>query len=400
MNLFFCNKNAPQVSYYAKVDDIPKQVFNELDCCNHLYFSPGYLSALELNHENIQFSYMVLLDQHSKAIGLAIIQLVDFYLDSVQETMESLFHWLRCIGRKAGLLSPEKPFKILTCGNTFVSGEHGIYIRPDQDKKTVINQSVAGLLHFVETVPNLKSEVDAFMVKDFAEETLASTDDLEDEGFYSFQVDPNMVMTLRPDWQDFDDYLAAMRTKFRVKAKKALEKSATLRVEALTAARMEALEPQLTQLYKSVASNASFNLGDFSLGAYVHLLNNLGNRYFVNAYWQESQLVGFASGMITDDSVDAHFVGIDYEVNRTYAVYQRMLYDYISMAIAHKARYLVLGRTASEIKSSVGAEPRDMTIYLRHKKTIPNKILSLFLRKIEPTAFVQKHPFKAVVPKK
>ena len=100
--------------------------------------------------------------------------------------------------------------------------------------------------------------------------------------------------------------------------------------------------------------------------------------------------------MFNQNSLDAHFVGIDYQFNKTYAIYQRMLYDYISLAIEHKMKTINFGRTASEIKSSVGAVPQDLTIYLRHKNSIPNRILSVFLKKIQPTEFHQKKPFKKI----
>jgi hypothetical protein len=94
--------------------------------------------------------------------------------------------------------------------------------------------------------------------------------------------------------------------------------------------------------------------------------------------------------------LDAHFVGIDYLLNKEYAIYQRMLYDYIKIAIKKRIKVLNFGRTASEIKSSIGAVPQDLTMYIRHKKSIKNRILRLFLQKIEPTPFHQKFPFKKV----
>jgi hypothetical protein len=33
-------------------------------------------------------------------------------------------------------------------------------------------------------------------------------------------------------------------------------------------------------------------------------------------------------------------------------------------------------------------------MYLRHKKTIKNRILKLLLQRVQPTAFQQKFPFK------
>ena len=106
-------------------------------------------------------------------------------------------------------------------------------------------------------------------------------------------------------------------------------------------------------------------------------------------------MVGFLSGMINQRNFDSHFVGIDYKYNREYAIYQRILYDYVGIAIEQKLHKINFGRTASEIKSSVGAIAEDLTIYLRHKKNIPNKFLSLLLNNFKPTPFSQKSPFKA-----
>lgn len=105
-------------------------------------------------------------------------------------------------------------------------------------------------------------------------------------------------------------------------------------------------------------------------------------------------MVGFISGVINNTSLDAHFVGIDYQLNRKHAIYQRMLYNYIEIAIDKKLKTINFGRTASEIKSSIGAFPQDLTMYLRHKKTIKNRILKLFLQRVLPTPFQQKFPFK------
>ena len=129
-------------------------------------------------------------------------------------------------------------------------------------------------------------------------------------------------------------------------------------------------------------------------GTYKVLKDNLGAAYFLRAYWLEDKLVGFSSGVFNKNSLDAHFVGIDYALNKEYAIYQRMLYDYILIGIQKKVTMINFGRTASEIKSSVGAVPQDLTIYLRHKKTITNRILSLFLKRIQPSEFKEKHPFK------
>ena len=389
MNILTCKNQTSKAECFSSIHEIPDKVWSELECTDNLYFNPKYLETLA-NNINIQFAYIVLFDNDKKAIAFATIQIVDFYLDSVQNDMQSVVEWVKCMGRRLRIISPEKPFKILTCGNTFVSGEHGVFIKNDQDKKTILRE----IANAVVTYSNSNTNVDVFMLKDFEKESLFITDELYEEGYNSFKVDPNMVLSLNENWESLDDYLASLKTKFRVKARRALKLSSSLQVEDVTEDRLRDLLPEMDVLYKTVSTKASFNLGDFNLKTFRALKEKIGDDYIIKAYWLEDQLVGFLSGMINKNTLDAHFVGIDYKHNRDYAVYQRMLYDYINMAIQNKLDIVNLGRTASEIKSSIGAIPQDLTIYLRHKKTIPNKILSLFLNKIQPTEFKQKHPFK------
>ena len=203
-----------------------------------------------------------------------------------------------------------------------------------------------------------------------------------------------MILKINPKWQDFEDYLDVLKTKFRVKAKKAMKLSNNLVTKEISVLNFDEHLLKMTELYKKVVTKAAFNLGEFNLQTYKSLKTKLGDSYILKSYWIDDKMVGFMSGMINNSHLDAHFVGIDYELNKQHAIYQRMLYDYIKIAIDNKIEVLNFGRTASEIKSSVGAIPQDLTVYIRHKKSIRNKFLKLFLLKIQPTKFNQKFPFK------
>ena len=390
----FC-KSTSNAHYYSSVEDIPIEIWEDLGCTDNLYLSPKYLSAIANHHQQIQFYYIILFDREKKPVAFSTIQIVEFDIKSVQNDALFSLEKITYLFEKLHIISSKKPIKILTSGNTFVSGEHGIFIKSTENKQTVIKELAKSVVNFVNTDPKLKKEVKAYMLKDFIKESLIITNELHEESYYSFNVDPNMVMAIDKDWLSFSDYLAAMKTKFRVKAKKAMERSCTLETVVITKENLEEHIPKMTSLYHNVSSKADFNLGKFNLESFKSLKNNLGDDYIINAYFLDNNLVGFLSAMINKNSLDAHFVGIDYEYNREYAVYQRMLYDYVTIGIDKKLDFINFGRTASEIKSSIGAIPQDLTIYLRHKKSIPNKLFCLFLNKIEPTSFSQKFPFKA-----
>ena len=392
----FCTKTENAL-FFSSIDEISVETWQDLNCDNNLYFSRNFLISIEKNHPEINFSYIILVDKNQKPTAFASVQIIDFYLDAIRNDLELFVRKVKNIGRKLHLIPNKKPLKLLICGNTFVSGEHGIFIKQNQDKKIIIKELAKAILHFVSTDKKLK--IDAFLLKDFINESLFITDELKDFNYHPFSVEPNMVLNLDKNWKNFDDYLASMKTKFRVKAKKAIQLSSEIIVENVTSENIENQLPKMTELYKKVAVNATFNLNDFNLETYTDFKKKLGENYILKTYWLNNKIVGFMSGIINKDSLDAHFVGIDYQLNREYAIYQKMLYNYIEIAIGKNLKVINFGRTASEIKSSVGAVPQDLTMYLRHKKSITNRILKVFLQRVQPTPFQQKFPFKTITPK-
>jgi predicted N-acyltransferase len=389
--LTFC-KNTNTALFFSAIDEIPSQIWEVLGCKKNSYFHPNFLKSLEKNHPKIIFSYIVLVDNQKQPTAFASLKIIDFYVNSIKKD----FPFLRNIGRKLRVFPDKKPLKLLICGNTFVSGEHGIFIKEEENKKAIIKELAESINHFVNSNKKLKKQIDAFLLKDYAKESLSITNELKKFNYHAFSVEPNMKLELQENWHTFDDYLDAIKTKFRVKAKKAFALSASLRIEEVTLNNIPQKLPKMTTLYEKVASNAGFNLVDFNLETYKDLKEKLGDNYILKTFWLDAEIVGFISGIINNSSLDAHFVGIDYQLNRTHAIYQRMLYTYIEIAIDKKLKTINFGRTASEIKSSIGAVPQDLTMYLRHKKTIKNRILKLFLQRVQPTPFQQKFPFKKI----
>lgn len=387
-------KNTNTALFFTSISDIPKDVWLELNCTKNIYFHQDYLLSLEKNNSHIGFSYVVLLDELKKPNALATVQIIDFPLDEIENSMNKNFHQLKCFGRRLGIFPKLNPIKILVCGNVFVSGEHGIFIKENQDKQKVIKDLAKSISHFINSNKTLSKEVSIYLIKDFIKESLTITNELHDSNYYSFNVEPNMVLNLDPNWKNFQGYLDAMKTKFRVKAKRALSLSNAIIIEDASKENIKDLLPKITELYKTVSEKADFNLGDFNLETYMDLKDKLGENYILQTYWHNNNIVGFISGIINNESLDAHFVGIDYELNRELAIYQRMLYDYVKIAIDKNLKTINFGRTASEIKSSIGAIPEDLTCYIRHKKSITNKFLKPFLNYIEPKPFKQKIPFK------
>ena len=68
----------------------------------------------------------------------------------------------------------------------------------------------------------------------------------------------------------------------------------------------------------------------------------------------------------------------------------------VHFAIQNKFTSIVYARTAMEIKSSVGAESREMIMYMKHTNGFINAILKQVFSFMNPLQkWKERHPFKA-----
>ena len=179
--------NNSQVSVFNKISEIPSVVWDELNCSQNLYFSSNYLNALEKNNSHLSYFYLILKNKNEKAIAFANVQIIEFKLDTLERDSSNLFKKITSIGRKLSIFPKEKPLKIIICGNSFVSGEHGIFIKKGENKRLILRKISKGILHYTE-YSNQENPVDIFMMKDFIVDSLSVTKELLSFGYYAFNI--------------------------------------------------------------------------------------------------------------------------------------------------------------------------------------------------------------------
>ena len=157
---------------------------------------------------------------------------------------------------------------------------------------------------------------------------------------------------------------------------------------------MWALQKDLQVLYQNTIKNANFNAQVLNLNTYVYLKSTFNNDFIVKGYFLKNKLVGFLSALKNTSNLDAHFIGLDYSLNKDYAIYPRILNDYIRLGIEKRVSQINLGRTASEIKTTIGAKPYELVCYIKHKNQLINLLIKPFLKRIEIKTFKQHQAFK------
>lgn len=213
------------------------------------------------------------------------------------------------------------------------------------------------------------------------------------KGWVDLEFDPVMRVNLegRSTWEEF---LQAMRTKARTKVKRILSLSSALEFESLKVADIETHLDELYRLYMNVYGRAAFRLGCLQPEDLVLLKEELGDRFHVWVAKLEGQIVGFHCGMTDGREVEAYFVGFDVEFNKSHALYQRMLVEFIQWGLQEGCSSVNLGRTALDIKASLGAEPQRLVLHERMNRPVMHVLARWAARASAPKQHELKRAWK------
>lgn len=368
---------------------------------DNLFLQRPYLSVLEQHPpKGLQFRYAII-RRGGEPIGVVYGQVLYFNgAESIryQQASGPTACFFSTFGQfLRGLVARQVGFYSLVCGNLMLSGHHGFSFHEQTPDMTGLVDQAIRLMR-----KELEEEgfpVSILLLKDFNPEETKVMDGFRQHQFHSFYILPSMVMSLHPEWHNYNDYLADLSSKYRVRAKKARKILAkdVLR-KTLSLEDIHAQQTEIHALYREIADDSGFNVITLEENYFEGMKAALGEDFIVQGYYREDKLIGFLSGVINHDGeFEAHFLGYDNRWNPVYKLYLNMLLDLIELGIAHRAKHIVFARTAEEIKSSVGAVAVDLTCYIRHRSSFTNRFIRPLLDYLNPVDdWTPRHPYKQV----
>ncbi len=370
---------------FNSAEEINANFLRSINPKNSPYFNKKFLLSYEASNPKIDIRYIGI-NENNTPKALAVVQIIDLSVDAILDNIKIS----STLKRFLNLFFCRDYIKIMFCGNVFLSGNYGISFASTTDRGQLISRLGIALDGMAQTVKPLH----AIFVKDFNEEELRYTKNFSPFGYTKIRVEPNMMIHLRQEWETFEDFKAALKSKYRVKANKADSNSQSLELKTCSVTDIKRYKEDLQTLYQNTIDNANFNAQILNLETYIRLKTEFKYDFIVQGYFFEDKLVGFLSALKRDNSLDAHFIGLNYALNKTHAIYPRILNDYVRLGIEHRVKVINLGRTASEIKTTVGAQPMDLSCYIKHKNPFINTLIRPLLKRIKIKSFKQHHPFK------
>jgi hypothetical protein len=363
---------------------VPDAVFNGLIKQDIFYFSRPFLAAFAAHNPVIRHAYFVI-SEYSAPVAIAVIQQLQVRLETA--TAQLPLH--ARLARSVHCTVAGRTAQIAVCGNIFLSGNYGVFVKNAMQSRDIYDMIARFLQKSV-----IAKRASVLFFKDFNDSQKEQTVLLADNKFTAFQVDPNMVLSIQPSWQTVNDYLAQLKSKYRIKVNRANSLSDSLTIKSLSASDIIKNSQRLNELITNVTERALVNTVNLNMQTYAALKKAFPETVLFKGYYEQENLVAFAVAFVHHGTVDAHFIGMDYAKNKKFALYPRILNDYIKEAIETRSVLLNLGRTSSEIKSTLGAIPEPLHCYVRHKRTVANLIFRPFVGQLKATPYKQHKPLK------
>lgn len=378
---------------YTSFNELPRSWDTMAE--HDIFLKSSYLQAMEQASPDSISWYYVGVFKGEELVGVAIAQRAQLYLkDMFRNKVPSVFKQL-LISSFSKILKGN----ILVFGNLTHTGQHGLHFLPNKisqaDFLKTLFRVAQELKNIIKQKQNKKIRV--VMFKDYFKE-----DPIHMEGhlFKSYKlhkvnVQPNMIMIIKLIWLKPEDYIANLNKKYKTRYKRAKKKFGEIQSRELYMETIDKCSNDLYELYKNVSDNAKFNTFILPQNHFFSLKKELKENFKIFGYYLNNELIGFYSLILNNKTLETYFLGYDAAHQYQNQLYLNMLYDMAGFAITNNFSSVVYARTAMEIKSSVGAKPKDMIVYIKHTNGLVNVLLRYIFQLMNPTQkWAERHPFK------
>jgi hypothetical protein len=375
---------------FTEIGEVPETYWLTAAASGDFFLGKSYLQLLA-DHppEGMRFVYLLFL-RNGQAIGTTFGQIMEFRADEHIRKAENKEIWWK------KQLAKRLHFRLLIAGNLLLTGQHAYYFTgiPDQLAGALLQEA------FHCTSRQLRqhgTEISGIMVKDLPPASAVVTAMGEQGGYRALNFQPNMVFPIRAEWENMEDYLSALTSKYRVRYRRARKKAGRISRHELSLSQIRAYEAEIYQLYLNIAHEAEFCMTYLPPNYFSELkAASASGQFRLWGYFLEDKLIGFCTALWNGSEMEAHFLGLDHQQNTEHQLYLNMLYDLIETGIRGRAGRIIFSRTALEIKSSVGAQAEAATLLITSAANpFLGGIIRPLVRLLEPdSAWEERHPFK------
>lgn len=328
-----------------------------------VFLSREYLGAKEKSLPENYAQYYVVVRKNGVLVAKAVCQLIEMKLGH--------FTQRRIIPK--WLLNNLK-INVLSFGNMFLTGNH--IVEGESTAKDFFYTQSHEIAKKIQQ--HSQKKILAILYKDY-EKKESSERKTQVKALNILRVQPNMVLNIHPAWERFQDYVSAMRAKYRTRVRRTFKKSSQVIFKEYAFNDIVENKAQLYSLFHTVAENASISTYQLTIEYFIELKRHLREEFKFYVGILEEKIVCFYTLIINKEEVETGFLGYNKQYLAQHELYLRMLYEMVEKTISLQKQKVVFSRTALEIKSSVGAEPVPMFILVFSNNIIINRFVNFLV---------------------
>ena len=367
-----------------------KAYWDELEDADDFFLSGDFFSLIDqINLQGVTTGFAIFEHSDHNSFGL-VLQTFSFNPEEQMGKLdqnEQYGRLQRLAKRAKDVLAKILRFRILSIGQLLLTGNHGL-----RGTVPLSTSELAALLaEGSEAIASAWPEqIHGIMIKDLPLDLHPKA-----HAYHALPVQPNMVLHLDESWANFSDYLEAMSSKYRVRARRAKKKGDELIRREMELEEISDRQAEMHRMYCIIAEQSDFNAVVLPANYFTVWREQYPERFKVWGYFLGEEFIGFSTAVYNGEELEAHYLGFEADYNRSHQLYLNMLYDLVQEAILAGSKLLVFSRTALEIKSSVGAVPEDLYCWMRARYAVANPLVPIVAKFIAPLPeWEPRHPFK------
>lgn len=376
------------IKIFDTINNLPEN-WNAVASANHFLQLP-YLKVLELSAPTNMQCFYIGIYENFELIGVSLAQYLDL------NKLESFGERDNCVKTHIrNFIFRNFASHTLFLGNNMITGQNSFTFNKEISFEKVSHILMQCSQELIMYFKQKGINIHLVSFKDFYQDCTTEFKKHAFVNVYEFNTQPNMIFELPSTWLSVEDYYNSFSKKYRDQYKRSHKKFEGILVKELDVDEVVLHEKRINELYHHVAKNAPFNTFFLAENHFSTFKKECGNGFKIFGYFLEDKLIGFHSVLLNDTVLETYFLGYDDHVQKEKMLYLNMLYNMTEFGILHQFKKIIFGRTALEIKSSIGATPVMMSGFIYHRNKLVNKFLGKIFKKLEPeTVWQQRHPFK------
>lgn len=369
---------------YKSSSEIPSN-WNAVIGQHNIMLSKEYFEILETSSPENMNCFYVGFFEADELIGGALFQYLNFIEHKTFQKDEVFCDVKNFVAKKFSK-------NVMILGNNMLTGQNGFYF---DASKITIGQVIPLLDEAVQDMQRQEGKTSLIIYKDYQASFVKYFQGKDHQSFYRFSVQPNMMLRLKENWLTFEDYLNAFSTKYRTRAKSAKKKIVGIEKSEMNLDKIKNHQKEMNLLYQNVAENAPFNTFFLTENHFESMKESLKENFKVFGYYLNEKLIGFYTLILNGKDIDTYFLGYDKGLQKEKQIYLNMLLDMVEFGIDKKFNRIIFGRTALEIKSTIGAQPVEIFGLIKHNNSLINLFMEKIFTSLNPAVeWIQRKPFK------